>query len=290
MMSLREIIKNAWEQKKAILHINVADMAMFNAVATVAKKHETPIIMGVSEGERAFWGEKRIAALVQTARKEGIPLFLNADHTHSFEKIKIAVEAGFDAVLFDAGALPLEENIRETRHVVEFVSQYNYKNGTNVLVEAELGYIGAGSIILEEVPKDAAQRPEDLTSPQDALRFVQETGIDMLAPAVGTLHGMLAHSANPHIDLERIKAIQEIAHIPLVLHGGSGTPQEDVKKATHNGITILHISTQLRVAWKRALDMALLSNPKEIAPYKIFTDVSKTLEKTVEDILTMIEN
>jgi fructose-bisphosphate aldolase class II len=271
MKSLREIIKEAEKNQVAIGHFNVSDCVGLKAVFGAAKELNLPIIIGVSEGEREFIGVKRIADAVKSIREEfNYPIFLNADHTHSLGKIKEAVEAGFDAVMFDGSGLPLEENIKKTKEAVGFVKDAN----PEILIEAELGYIRGSSAILT----DAAIQPEDLTKPEEAARFVKETEIDLLAPAVGNLHGIIArtnadltqtNAENPPLDIERIRKIKEACSIPLVLHGGSGIKDEDFKAAIKAGISVIHINTELRLAWRRGLEKSFAASPQEIVPYKL---------------------
>lgn len=275
-LSLIEIIKKAEENKVAIGHFNVSECAALKGIFQAAQELKLPVIIGVSEGEREFIGTKRIAAAVKSIREEfNYPIFLNADHTHSFEKIKEAVEAGFDAVLFDAGKLGVEENIKKTKEVVEYVKSVN----PEILVEAELGYLGSSSVILKEIPKEATIKKEDLTKPEEAARFVKETGIDLLAPAVGNLHGMLKDAPQPNLDIERIKELKKSAGVPLVLHGGSGISDEDFIKAIDAGISIIHINTELRLAWRKGVEKALFEKPEEIVPYKLLLTVIEEIKK-----------
>lgn len=211
------------------------------------------------------------------------PIFLNSDHTHSLEKIKEAVEAGYDAVLFDGSKLERKENVRLTKEVVDYVKSKNPR----ILVEGEIGYIGSSSEVLKEFPVGAAIREQDLTAPDEALEFVEKTGVDLLAPAVGNLHGIFTNSAKPHLDIERIKAIKRAVKIPLVLHGGSATAKEDFIAAIHAGISIIHINTEIRVAWRRGLEAGLKNNPDEVAPYKIYPEAMKEIEKVVSDKLRL---
>lgn len=294
MKSLKELIREAEEKKIAIGHFNIGNLEQLKAIAHVGGRLNIPVIIGVSEGERAYLGVHHVVDFVKSYNDEhaidgGFRLFLNADHTRSIEKIKEAVEAGFDAVLFDptpnfvgngagSGKLSLEENIRMTKEVAKIAKSIN----PDVLVEGELGYIGSSSEILSGVPEGAAIRSEDLTKSEDALRFVKETGIDLLAPAVGNIHGMLKDVPNPRIDIQRIKEIHEIAGVPLVLHGGSGIVDEDFTAAINAGISIIHISTELRYIWRKELEEALRENPLEIAPYKVMPEVIKAIEEVVE--------
>ncbi len=293
MESLKQLIIKAEENKVAIGHFNISDLAGLKAIFEAARElsfiiHNSgfiiPVIIGVSEGEAGFIGYKQVAVLVKSLREQyNYPIFLNSDHTKSLEKIKEAVEAGFDAVLFDAGKLPLEENIKRTKEAVELAKSIN----PDVLVEAELGYLGASSVILKEIPKDAAIKKEDLTKPEEAKKFVEETGIDLLAPAVGNIHGMFKNAPNPALDIERIGELRRAAGIPLVLHGGSGITDSDFTKAIDAGISIIHINTEIRLAWRQGLEKALKENPEEIVPYKLLPVAVEEVKKVVSKRLKL---
>lgn len=284
MKTLKQCILEAEKNKVAIGHFNISEIAALKAIFGVAKDLDLPVIIGLSEGEAGFLGYKQAGALVKILREEhNFPIFLNADHTKSLEKIREAVEAGFDAVLFDAGKLPFEENIKKTKEVVEYVKSVN----PNILVEAELGYLGASSIILKEIPKDATIKKEDLTKPEEAEQFVKETRVDLLAPAVGNLHGMFKNIPNPNLYIERIKELKKSAGVPLVLHGGSGIRDEEFIKAIDAGIAIIHINTELRLAWREGMEKSLKENPEEIVPYKILPIVIDEIKRVVEQRLKL---
>jgi len=257
-MNISTYIKKAKEDKSAIGHFNISNIEMFNAVVSAVREMQVPVFIGVSEGERNYIGLNQVVSLVQSVKNEGLPIFLNADHTYSFEAVKSAVDAGFDTVIFDGAGLPIEENIEITKKCVD------YAHDREVLVEGELGYIGKSSKMLDEVPDGI-----EMTSVGDALYYVKETGVDFLAPAVGNIHGMLKGANNPGLDIERIKSIKEAVGIPLVLHGGSGTSDEDFRSAIDAGIDIIHVSTEMRVAYRKALEETLLENPDDLAPYRL---------------------
>ena len=243
MQSLIEIVREAEAKHIAIGHFNFSDLAGLKAIFDAARELGVPVILGASEGERAFVGPRQAAALVRSLREEyGYPVFLNADHTYSFEKVKEAVDAGYDAVIFDGAKLPLEENIRIAKQCVEYAKSKN----PSIIVEGELGYIGSGSEVRKELPEGAAVNPEDLTKPEEASGFVRETGVDMLAPAVGNIHGMFANAPDPALDLARIAEIKKAAGVPLVLHGASGNTSDDLRGAIVAGISIVHINTEFR--------------------------------------------
>jgi len=245
------------------------------------------VLVGLSEGEREFVGTRPIAAFVRTLREEfDYPIFLNADHTHSLAKGIEAAKAGFDAIVFDLSALPLEENARQTKQAVEALKAIN----PSMLVEGEIGDIGSGSEIHER-PPDLAK---GLSSPEEAKEFVESTGVDVLAPAVGNMHGMLRSmvkgETKKHLQIERIAAIKRAAGVFLTLHGGSGTEDEDLRRAIAAGINIVHINTELRVAWRNGLQEGLAKEPDELAPYKILPFAVDSVKQVVESRLRLFND
>jgi fructose-bisphosphate aldolase class II len=277
MAKLIDIIKDAERRNVAVGHFNTSDLVALKGILAAASDLNVPIIIGLSEGEREFIGVKTAAALIKAYREQyDFPVFLNADHTYSLDKIKEAVEAGFDAVIFDGAKLTLEENIARTREAVNYVRSVK----PDVIVEGELGYIGTSSEVLDKIPAGVAL-DENLTKPEDAARFVQETGVDLLAPAVGNIHGMFKNIPEPHLNIGRIKKIRAVAGVPLVLHGGSGISDEDFSAAITAGISVIHINTELRVAWRNGIEQALRENLEEVAPYKL-------LEAAYQDIYNVV--
>ena len=276
MKSLQEHIAEAEDKKVAIGHFNISNIEMFWGIFRAAQSLNVPVIIGVSEGERAFIGVKQCVALVRSVREQyNYPVFLNADHTYSFEGVKEAIDAGFDAAIFDGAKLPFDENVKIAKQCVDYAKS----TGTSTLIEAELGYIGQSSKVLDAVPEGVGLSPESLTSPEQATSFVQQSGVSLFAPAVGNIHGMLRVGHDPNLDIERIRAIRQAAGVPLVLHGGSGTTDEDFVKAVEAGIAIVHISTELRVAYVNAIKASFQANPEEVAPYKYMKSAVEAVEK-----------
>jgi fructose-bisphosphate aldolase, class II len=229
-------------------------------------------------------GTAQIAALVRSLREEfDFPIFLNADHTHSLAKGIEAAKAGFDSIVFDLSALPFAENIRQTKQAVEALKAIN----PSMLVEGEIGNIGTGSEIHESAP----DLSKGLSTPEEARQFVEATGVDILAPAVGNMHGMLRSmvqgETKKHLDIGRIAAIKQAAHVFLTLHGGSGTDDQDFRKAIAAGINIVHINTELRVAWRRGLENSLAAKPDEVVPYKILPSVVDSVKQVVASRLRL---
>jgi len=275
-MTIKDYFKKAQKEKWAIGQFNISNLETLRAVVKAAQNLKSPVIIGTSEGESKFIGPREAVALVASFRKGyGLPIFLNLDHGKDFDYIKEVIDLGYDAVHFDGSKLGLEENIKITRKVVE----YGYKK--KVFVEGEVGSIAGTSEILKEIPEI---REEDLTSPEQALKFVKEAKTDSLAINVGTLHGMGVLKKDPNINLGRLKEIKDKVgeKVFLVLHGGSGTQEEDIRKAIELGIVKININTELRAAFTDALEKSLKENPEEITPYKYFPEVIDAVQKIVE--------
>ena len=287
MHSLRDALEQSQKDRVAIGHFNVGDWVLLKAVSASARELKVPVVVGASEGEREFLGVRQLAALVRSLREEwGCPIFLNADHTHSLAKAVEAAEAGFDAIVFDLSALPFEQNVRQTKEAVETLKTIN----PAILVEGEIGDIGTGSEIHEEAP----DLSKGLTSPAEAKQFVESTGIDILAPAVGNMHGMLKSmvrgQTRKRLDIQRIAEIKNAVQVPLTLHGGSGTDDEDLRKAIAAGINIIHINTELRVAWRRGLEEGLATRSDEVVPYKILPFAVESVKKVASSRLNLFNS
>jgi len=282
MKTLREVLQDAEKRRVAVGHFDFSEMTVLKAVGEAARGLDTAVVVSVSESERKFVGIRQAVALVQAMRDEGLHVFLNADHTHSIEKAEEAAQEGFDMVVFDASEKPIEENITMTQRAVEAMKSINGAN----LFEGEVGYIGSGSEL-------HAKRPENshMTEPADALSFVVETRVDFLSPSVGTTHGMIPSmvrgAEHKRLDIPRIAAIKDAVQIPLTLHGGSGTDAEDFRKSIKAGITMIHINTELRVAWRAGLAEALKRNSDAVAPFKLLPDVVKDVKTVVRGRLEL---
>jgi len=281
--TLRDVLTRLETEGAALGHFNVADHVLLKAVVAAAAETKLPVFVGASEGEREFFGARQLAALVKSVREESdVPVFLNADHTHSLAKAMEAANAGFDAVGVDFSALPFDQNVARTKETVQAIKAVN----PAILAEGEIGNIGTGSEIHE-----TAQGDHRLSTPEEARQFVQATGIDILAPAVGNMHGMLKSmvqgKTKKHLDVERIAQIKQTAGVFLTLHGGSGTEDEHFRKAIAAGINIIHINTELRVAWRESLGESLARDSNEVVPYKILRPVVDSVRQVVSSRLRL---
>src|SRR5580700_3903492 len=258
MKSLIETLADARRRQVAVGHFNISELTAFKAIVESALELKLPVMVGVSEGEREFIGVAESAALVKTAREQhGLPIFLNADHTHSLAKAVEAAKAGFDEIIFDGSALPFDKNVEETRRAVEALKSIN----PGIVIEGEIGNIGSSSAILEQKPAEMSA----LSTPEEARQFVAATKVDVLAPAVGNMHGMLASmvrgDVQKRLNIERIAEITAAVQIFMTLHGGSGTNDDDFVRAIKAGMTIVHVNTELRVAWRRGIEAGLAAEP-----------------------------
>ncbi len=287
MTTLRDALHEAEHRKVALGHFNISDLVALKAIVEAARELKVPVLVGVSEGEREFMGLRQVAALVRSLREDDeSQIFLNADHTHSLIKAEDAAKAGFDEILFDGSALTFEENVDQTRKAVETIKSIN----PSILVEGEIGYIGSSSEILDEAPKS----PYKLTTADEARQFVEATGMDVLSPAVGNMHGLL-HSmvrgeSEKRLDVRRVSEIKTATGCFMTLHGGSGTNDEDFRRAIKAGITIVHINTEIRLAWRRGLEAALAKNPDAVAPYKILPGALEAVKQIVRSRLQLFSS
>ena len=277
MQSLRQALVEADRRKVAVGHFNISDLTALRAIVDAARELKFPVLIGLSEGERDFFGTRTAAAAVRSLRDEfQHPIYLNADHTHSLEKVSEVAQAGYDEVIFDGSKLPFDENVKLARQAVELAKSIN----PEILVECEIGYIGSSSAILEKRPEESLH----LTTPEEARQFAEETSLDVLAPAVGNMHGLLREmvtgAAHKHLDIQRIDEIRRATGKFMTLHGGSGTADKDFVAAIKAGMTIVHVNTELRLAWRRGVEEGL-KDPDEVAPYKILPPAYRKIREVV---------
>lgn len=273
-MTLREWLAWAKDKNVAIGHFNVSDSEGFKAVVEAATELKVPVIIGVSEGERSFLGVAEIRALVSVEQDKGLPVFLNADHTYTIPAAEEAVLGKYDSVIIDGAEKPFLDNVMMTQEVVRFAREHH----PMMLVEGELGFIGQGSSIHDEIPEGVSA--ETQTTPEDAVKFVEQTGVDLFAPSVGNIHG-LVKTGEPKLNIERVKEIAAaLPNTPLVLHGASGNTDEEVRAAIAAGIRIVHINTELRLAYKEGIKKGVMSSD-EAAPYKFLAEGVEAMKELV---------
>lgn len=279
MTKLQDYFKKARSERWAIGHFNFSTEDQLKAFVETAVELKSPIMVATSEGEAKFFGRKQAAALVKSFQEVNQSVFLNADHHKSWETIKEAIDVGYDTVLIDGSKLPYEENIKLTKKVVKYAKNKN----PEMMVEGELGYLKGESQIQEVVEIS----PADYTQPEQAADFVKRTGVDRLAIVFGNIHGIVTKQEE-HLDIELLKKITSaVPDTYLVLHGASGLPPGEIKEAIANGISNVHINTELRVAYIDALRQAIQKDPKQTTPYKFLTDSYEASKRAIKEKLEL---
>ncbi len=282
MKLLSDYFAEAKAGKWAIGHFNFSTADQLKAITEVARELKLPVMVATSEGEASYIGRRQAVALVKSYQYEGLDIFLNADHHKTFESAKAAIDAGYDSVLIDGSKLSFDENVALTKKVVKYAKSIN----PDMQIEGELGYLRGSSEIQDSVVISEA----DYTKPEEASRFVGETGIDRLAIVFGNIHGIVTKQEE-HLDIAILKSIVEANSTPyLVLHGASGLPDNEVREAIANGIINVHVNTELRVAYQEAIAQYLRDNPKETTPYKILTPGYEATKKKVREKMELFRN
>ena len=281
----KKLFRNAEAGGYAIGQFNASTADQIKGIITTAARLRAPVIVATSEGECAFMGVRQAVKLCEAYEEEtGIPIILNADHTYkdapaieNLDKIKKLLDAGYNSIHFDGSVLPFEENVKWTKRVVELCKEKD----PNISVEGELGFLPGASEVSE---KKVEIKDEYLTDPEQAREFVEATGIDRLAVSVGNSHGISFQEDK--LDIERIANIKKAIgdRAVLVLHGGSGIPEDQIRAAIAAGIRKINVNTELRVAFHAALK-EVLTTTTQTTPYKFFppaiTAVAEVVEKKI---------
>lgn len=239
LVNLNEILKNAQKEKYAVGLFNTTDSDMLQAVIDAAEQTQSPVIIGTAEVLLPY-GELDLIApsMIAAAKRAKVPVAVHYDHGLTFERCMQALKLGFSSVMFDGSAGDYETNIADTRQIVKIAHSFG------ATVEGEIGHVGQ----TESCDNDATDM---YTTPDEAMSFPDATGVDALAIAIGTAHGV--YKSKPKLDIERLKAIRAKTDTPLVLHGGSGLSDDDFKNAISGGIAKINIFTDLCVAGKEAV-------------------------------------
>jgi ketose-bisphosphate aldolase len=266
MIMVRRDLKYYYQKARkegwALAQFNVSCAEQLQGVVGAGVEAKSPLLIGTSEGDTSFFILAQAVNLVAFWKKEtGLPIFLNFDHGRSFEVLKEAAEAGYDALHFDGSAFPLEENISIAKKVVVMAR----KHGISV-VEGEFTEVPGGHSDLHE-QEAPVLTGQDYTDPAAAAEFVKKSGVDSFAVMVGTLHGIF--KTTQPLNMERLQEISRRGIQFLVLHGGSGTPEQELKEAIQKGVVKINVSTDLRVAFTYTLKETMREKPTEVAPCKL---------------------
>lgn len=286
LVHIGKIVNKKMLGKYAIPAFNTSDLEITQGIIRAGEAQNAPIILQTSVGALEYAGiEELIALNKQAARNAKVPVALHQDHCKDVKLIKQLIALGYSSVMIDVSGLPYEDNVKITKEVVS----YAHKRG--VWVQAEVGRL-LGSEDWQNV-----KTGEDLmTVPEEAAKFVAETGVDTLAVAVGSMHGIpvnpkikkIMHTLKEHIDLPRLRAIREKVKVPLVLHGASGVPDAQLRAAVRENVAVFNIDTDLRVAFNEALRSNLKKNPQIYDPRKLLAPATLALQKMAEKKLKIL--
>lgn len=271
LVSVDFLLEKAEKEGYAVGAFNCNNMEIVQAIVAAAEAEKSPVIIQASQGAIKYAGLEYIVKLVETAANSvSVPVALHLDHGTNFDQVVKCIRYGFSSVMIDGSKLPLDENIAVTNKVLDIARPIG------VSVEAELGKIGGTEDDVTVSEKEAM-----FTSPEEAKKFVDETGIKSLAIAIGTAHG--PYKGIPKLDFERLKTIKELVKIPIVLHGSSGVADEDVKKAIELGVRKVNIDTNIRQAFMKGVKDALAEKPEEIDPRKVLGPAREAMIEIVRE-------
>ena len=270
LVSMTEMLNKAKAEHYAVGQFNINNLEFTQAILQAAEEEKSPVILGVSEGAgRYMTGFKTIVKMVEGLMEDlkiTVPVAIHLDHGSSFDKCKEAVDAGFTSVMIDASHHPFEENIEITKKVVD------YAHSKGISVEAELGTVGGQE-------DDVVGESIIYADPQECERLVKETGIDCLAPALGSVHG--PYKGEPNLGFKEMEEIGQMTGVPLVLHGGTGIPTKDIQKAISLGTAKINVNTENQIASAKKVREVLAADPEVYDPRKYLGPAREVIKQTV---------
>ena len=276
LVNMKEMLNKAREEKYAVPQFNINNLEWTKYILQVSESLRSPLILGVSEGAAKYMGGyKTVANMVNGLMSDlniTVPVALHLDHGTTVESCKKAIDAGFTSVMIDGSSHPLLENIRLTSEVV------NYAKERNVSVEAELGHIGGTE---DNIVADIAYAKLN-----DCIELVKATNVDFLAPALGSVHGI--YKGEVRIDLDKMGEINNALNMPLVLHGGTGIPDDIIRNSIKNGVSKININTELQIAWSKGVREFLENDSKVYDPRKVIGSGEKNLKEVVNNKIMLL--
>lgn len=276
--TLKKVLKEAEDLNMAIGAFNTHNLEMLPAIIKAAVNQRTPVIIQTSCGTANYVGHKNLVSICKSMAEEyGVDIVLHLDHAKDYDEIRKAIDAGYSSVMFDGSSLPLKDNILGTKRVVEYARKFD------VSVEAELGTVGGteDGIVVE-------QKDVQYTDPEDAVEFIRQTGIDALAVAIGTNHGQ--YKSKTKINFKRLEEIKKAVDIPLVIHGGTGVKEEDVKKVIRRGIRKFNVGTELLVGWNRKAKECYDIHKENVSNRDNVVPCLNIIEEIVEKKINLFKN
>ena len=276
LVNLNKVLPKARNEGYAVPAFDCTEDILLRTILDTAEDKKSPVILMALEHDLKGMGIEYITSMVKgVAHRYNIPIVLHLDHATDIELIKKVIHYGFTSVMYDGSALPIEENIRNTREIVEYAHKYN------VSVEAELGRVGGTEI-------DGMEQQETLlTESNEVAKFVEKTNVDALAVSIGTSHGV--YIAEPELNIDRLKEINKVSPVPLVLHGGSGTPIEQIKDSVKNGISKVNLYADLRIAMFKGLKRSAIKDDRiDPLPDQMFLPIKEELRNTIIQKIDML--
>jgi len=270
LVNMKELLSVANEKNFAVPAFNIGTCQIMKAVVECCEEKGAPVIFAVHPKELAFQGDSAMAAMRDAAEKAKVPVCIHMDHSATVEEILHAVRTGFTSVMIDASDKPFEENMRLSKQIVDMV------HPLGISVEAELGTIGTTGNDTEGGTSEIIY-----TDPDDVVKFVNATGIDCLAIAIGTAHGIYPKGFKPHLKLDLLSEIKKKSTVPLVLHGGSANPDDEIAESVKRGINKINISSDTKDALYQELRKTLFNDPKIREPFELYVDGIAEMKKII---------
>lgn len=259
LMNMKELLAVANEHNFAVPAFNISDYNMFNGIIEACEEKKAPVIIAIHPDELKHTKTEMVKGIIERLHKATVPAVVHLDHGASFEQVITAIQAGFTSVMIDASSLPYEENVATCQKVCEAA------HAVNVSVEGELGTIGNTDSVETTAPDQILY-----TDPQQAKDFIEKTGIDCLAIAIGTCHGIYPKDKKPELRIDILDEIKKVVSVPLVLHGGSSNKDSEIRKSVEHGVNKINISSDIKVAYydkmREVLKDASLREPNQIQP------------------------
>lgn len=278
IVNSKEILNKAKKGKYAIPHFNINNLEWTRYILEECNINNSPVIIGVSENAAEYMGGyKTVANMVRNLDEYlniEIPVVIHLDHGKTAEECKKAIDAGFTSVMIDGSEYSLEDNIQMTKEVVEYAEKYT------VSVEAEVGLIGR--------TEDAITSKLKYATVEDTVRLCKETKVDFVAPALGSVHGL--YKGEPNLDFEKMEKISKETNLPLVLHGGTGIPDDSIKKAINAGVSKININTELQIVWSNAVKKFLSVNGTVYDPRKIIKSGEEAMKQAIKTKINLLKN
>lgn len=276
LYNMKELLAIAKENKFAVPAFNIGSLEILRAVIEVAEETNSPVILEIHPLEIEYLTDPFVLTVKEYAHKSKVPVVIHMDHGSNIYDVMRSIKNGYTSVMIDASNLPYEENVALTKQVVELAHK------VNVSVEAEIGTIGAMNYETEGVDNVL------YTDPEQAKDFVKRTGIDCLAIAIGTAHGLYPKNFTPKLNLELLKILNKEVNIPLVLHGGSGNPDEEVTASVSLGVSKVNISSDVKSVFFKKCHELLNENPNQYEPCDLFPKCIDEAKKVIYHKLNVL--